>query len=330
MINRILKGAQKVALLISVFFVSILSTPNIPVLATWNEEHPDTWSTAGSYVYRDGSSTPNVPISIDLNYSAYSNAYDTSTFVTDPTGLFGTISQVEFGMYDTAGALASSGTYRNYVRVSFGNYNSTTRTVVVKTAVVLAGATETTYGGASIVLPQDFQVYPHFMLTFDPYSSSVDIRWGSLNSSIYTNTNSWVTYDGGSATYNTGVRFYSGYSTNGTDPTYTAKTTTTVGSSAVIYTLNQASEIAHQYYDDLIQWTYDKGFREGYADGYPDGQLNPTSSQLLDVFSLIVGVVINVFAIFATLEIFDISIMSILGVVIAFAGIIFILKLMRG
>lgn len=75
---------------------------------------------------------------------------------------------------------------------------------------------------------------------------------------------------------------------------------------------------------------YQTGYDDGYDDGVRYGEQHPVGSQLLNLFSFIIGVVINIFLFILTLEVFDISLLAIATVMFVVVGIIWVLKLIRG
>lgn len=67
-----------------------------------------------------------------------------------------------------------------------------------------------------------------------------------------------------------------------------------------------------------------------YAEGVAYGEQHPVGSQLLELFSFIVGIIVNIFLFILTLEVFDISLLAIATVMFVVVGIIWVLKLIRG
>jgi hypothetical protein len=304
--------------------------PLLNINATWVESHVDSWLTAGSYFYRNTSDVSTTLPSITLNYSNYTSAYDSIDKTTTFTSLLATISKIEVGLVTSVGSYASSGTYLNRIDIEFGAYNSTTNQINLRVNSINSGGSLTNYFSGFIVLPDDFKIFPQILVTFDFNNGTLDFRWGSYNASVYGGFTSWNQNDLATSTYNTGFKFYSGYTSNGSTPTYSAKSTSVVSSSAVIYTLEQYQSIADSYFDGLADWSFDVGYESGYSDGKIWGENHPISSALFDGFATIVGILSNFVMVFLTLQIFDVSILSIFGVVIAIAGVVFILKLVRG
>jgi hypothetical protein len=96
---------------------------------------------------------------------------------------------------------------------------------------------------------------------------------------------------------------------------------------------------ASQYFDawylkDLGQsQSYDIGYFDGYdqgdIDGYADG-LGNNPNILLSGFQAMVGILVNFMLMILNLEVFNVSIMSVFGILALFVGVIWILKIVRG
>jgi hypothetical protein len=74
---------------------------------------------------------------------------------------------------------------------------------------------------------------------------------------------------------------------------------------------------------------YDFGQAEGYSDGYADG-LGNNPNILLNGFQAMVGILVNFMLMILNLEVFNVSIMSVFGILALFVGVIWILKIVRG
>ena len=107
-----------------------------------------------------------------------------------------------------------------------------------------------------------------------------------------------------------------------------------------------------QGYDDGYDDGYDSGNLQGYSDGYDEGlfdyhtgnyygdydytlsepynQATQANISLLSVFSLIIGVVMSMLGFIINIEMFGISIASVLGTLAIGVSIIWLLKLIRG
>jgi hypothetical protein len=88
------------------------------------------------------------------------------------------------------------------------------------------------------------------------------------------------------------------------------------------------------YLQDLgITQAYTDGYNNGYdigqADGYSDG-LNNNPNILLNGFQAMVGILVNFMLMILNLEVFNVSIMSVFGILALFVGVIWILKIVRG
>jgi hypothetical protein len=74
---------------------------------------------------------------------------------------------------------------------------------------------------------------------------------------------------------------------------------------------------------------YNAGELDGYNDGYLDGlQNNPNI--LLNGFEKLVGMIVNFTLMIFTLEVFDISLLSILAILVSIMSVVWILKAVRG
>jgi hypothetical protein len=99
------------------------------------------------------------------------------------------------------------------------------------------------------------------------------------------------------------------------------------------------SDSAIRYFDawylrDLgTSSSYTNGFNDGeqigYDDGYSDG-LNNNPNILLNGFQAMVGILVNFMLMILNLEVFNVSIMSVFGILALFVGVIWILKIVRG
>jgi hypothetical protein len=79
------------------------------------------------------------------------------------------------------------------------------------------------------------------------------------------------------------------------------------------------------YLEDLgVSAAYEAGVDDGYVIGQDDADL------LVTGFSAMVGILVNFVLMIANLEVFGVSLMGILTIIILFAGIIWTLKLIRG
>jgi hypothetical protein len=74
---------------------------------------------------------------------------------------------------------------------------------------------------------------------------------------------------------------------------------------------------------------YDAGELIGYDDGYADG-LGNNPNVLLNGFQAMVGILVNFMLMILNLEVFNVSIMSVFGILALFVGVIWILKIVRG
>jgi hypothetical protein len=84
------------------------------------------------------------------------------------------------------------------------------------------------------------------------------------------------------------------------------------------------------YLKDLgVSNSYNNGYDVGQVDGYSDG-LNNNPNILLNGFQAMVGILINFMLMILNLEVFNVSIMSVFGILALFVGVIWILKIVRG
>jgi hypothetical protein len=74
---------------------------------------------------------------------------------------------------------------------------------------------------------------------------------------------------------------------------------------------------------------YDAGYEQGDIDGYADG-LGNNPNVLLSGFQAMVGILVNFMLMILNLEVFNVSIMSVFGILALFVGVIWILKIVRG
>jgi hypothetical protein len=84
------------------------------------------------------------------------------------------------------------------------------------------------------------------------------------------------------------------------------------------------------YLQDLgFSDAYDAGYEQGDIDGYSDG-LGNNPNILLNGFQAMVGILVNFMLMILNLEVFNVSIMSVFGILALFVGVIWILKIVRG
>jgi hypothetical protein len=88
------------------------------------------------------------------------------------------------------------------------------------------------------------------------------------------------------------------------------------------------------YLQDLgVSAAYDAGLDVGeligYDDGYADG-LGNNPNVLLNGFQAMVGILVNFALMILNLEVFDVSLLGVFGVIAFFVGIIWFLKILRG
>jgi hypothetical protein len=84
------------------------------------------------------------------------------------------------------------------------------------------------------------------------------------------------------------------------------------------------------YLEDLgVSDAYNAGYYQGDVDGYSDG-LNNNPNILLNGFQAMVGILVNFMLMILNLEVFNVSIMSVFGILALFVGVIWILKIVRG
>jgi hypothetical protein len=108
--------------------------------------------------------------------------------------------------------------------------------------------------------------------------------------------------------------------------------------SNVIIRSHQTGNVS-QYFDawylqdlgvsDAYNAGIDAGELIGYDDGYSDG-LNNNPNILLNGFQAMVGILVNFMLMILNLEVFNVSIMSVFGILALFVGVIWILKIVRG
>jgi hypothetical protein len=139
------------------------------------------------------------------------------------------------------------------------------------------------------------------------------VRWGDIFVDITTpfTSNIWETTDAADTTNNLGFRILA----NGSSRTIASWASTSEPTEFITGNFNN---IADQYYSNLISWYYNKGI------------VDADSSTLIRGFQAVIGILVNFVLVVGTLEVFDISILSILTVVFVFASIAMILKFIRG
>jgi hypothetical protein len=103
--------------------------------------------------------------------------------------------------------------------------------------------------------------------------------------------------------------------------------------SSVILNYNSSSDQLYfdaWYLKDLgVSASYDAGYQQGDIDGYADG-LGNNPNVLLNGFQAMVGILVNFMLMILNLEVFNVSIMSVFGILALFVGVIWILKIVRG
>jgi hypothetical protein len=103
--------------------------------------------------------------------------------------------------------------------------------------------------------------------------------------------------------------------------------------SSIILNYNSSSDQLYfdaWYLKDLgVSASYDAGYEVGEDDGYQDG-LNNNPNVLINAAESLIGMFVNFIFIIFSLEIFGISILSIVGVLFGIVAIVWILKTIRG
>jgi hypothetical protein len=265
--------------------------------------------------------------------------FDFTSLISDYEGFFESVAAISVGAYSTSGGTNSgSSTYRDFM-LTF-TYDSLTDDLLVNAWGDAFNNTALNDLG-TFTFTDISEELPFLLIGFDFTSNSdnsalyedrsVSLRFGQQSGRIawgntaYTSTAFQAAFDI-SSTYNPGVKFIWNYSTF-RSPSLTNPSYFTLGSSPDLYLSNVAS-VNSSIFDAILGIAYDTGFETGYNDGIVAG--NEQVNGLLSLFQMVIGVIVNFVLFIATLEVFDISLLSIFTILAIISGFVILLKFIRG
>lgn len=271
---------------------------------------------------------------------------DSNDYLVEPLGLafdfsntdllthFNQMKGVSFGAYSTSGTMNRT---VGYVELFIEFYYGTDDSLFIVVRGDAYGLSSYSYLGQHTFYDISNEI-PLLMIGFDFLSNtnnstlyedrSISLRFGSQTSRISWSSQGYTSLTfhdhlDASSTYDPGVKFLSSL----TYRAYSTINPVTLFATTDLY-ISNISSVNSLILDRLIDLGYDLGYELGETQGFQSG-INQVNG-LLDVASLVVGVVISFVLFLVQIEVFGISIFSVFSTLFLIVGIVWILKAIRG
>jgi hypothetical protein len=296
-------------LTLTTIFSSVSLSQRGPLSKTTNLTQYPYSSVATNYYRTTENKTIFTPLALVIDLTEDTGVYDMEQDrIISNTAFRSNWSGVELSL------LSNGGAYRNPSFRYTMDFNFTSTNLAITNTFVNAGTT--TNSTINTLYNNDTNYHTFFIefkFTANGTGSDVIVRWGSTIITIPTpfTSNVWEIADAGDNGHNVAWRMFS----NGSSRSVSSWTS---GTETTDFRFVDFASAEDSYYSDLALWFYELG------------QYESDSTALIRGFSAMVGILINFSLVFLNLTIFDISLMSIFGILLLFVGIIWILKLIRG
>jgi len=318
---------MKKIMILLIMLLTFFVLPRVTVNGALIEEDSQAFWGSYNFGYKSFNDYTVEPVGLGFDFTSYDNF----SYI----GFFNQVSMISFGASNSSGNFNyGSSTFRQLLIELI--YFSDTDNLQISLYGDKFGNTQFDNLG-SAVLTDISEELGFFLIGFDVSSStdnstvyedrSITFRIGSqsvripITSSSYTALAMQQSFDV-SSIYDPSIQFFYDFSFR--DYYRTNVVNAFGGDDDIDVYIGNVASVNSSIFDVVLNVAYEAGFNQGAIDGRDE------VDGLLSIAQLVIGVVVNMVLFIATLEVYNISILSIFTTLILIIGVVWIMKAIRG